>query len=137
MEKSNSEFKSYTFTNTRKLGISDLECEYAFYGNSQGDDSRTSSVEDYLSSGGWKSVSSNFKDINYLDQNEVDKRVLEIRNKNKHRIISLKEQGEYGKEVDSDITLTLKQCPTFDTSFLNIITTSSCRMRLLNFNNGE
>lgn len=137
MEKSNSEFKSYTFTNTHKLGITDLEYEYAFHGNSQGDDSRTNSVEDYLSSGGWKSVSSNFKDINYLDQSEVDKRVLEIRNKNKQRIVSLKEQGEYGKEVDSDIILTLKQCPTFDTPLLNTINPSSCRMTLLNFNNGE
>ena len=137
MEKSNSEFKSYTFTNTHKLGITDLECEYAFHGNSQGDDSRTSSVEDYLSSGGWKSVSSNFKDINYLDQNEVDKRVLEIRNKNKQRIVSLKEQGEYGKEVDSDITLTLKQCPIFDSPRLKDNSTDSYRIALLNFNNGK
>lgn len=137
MEKSNSEFKSYTFTNTHKLGITDLECEYAFYGNSQGDDSSTNSVEDYLSSGGWKSVSSNFKDIDYLNQSEVDKRALEIRTKNQQRILELKRNGEYGKRVENEISLSIKTSPKFDSPKMLNTSLESYRMTFIDFGNGK
>ncbi len=55
------EYVTYKISADYIKGISDLKSEYAFHGNSQGDDSKTNSVDEFIGSGGWKSVSSNMK----------------------------------------------------------------------------
>ena len=116
-------------------GISDLKSEYAFHGNSQGDDSKTNSVDEFIGSGGWKSVSSNFKDIDYLNQKEVDKRVLDIRTKNQQRILELKRNGEYGERVENEISLSLIPCSEFDSYKIHSTTLDSYRMTFIDFGN--
>ena len=118
-------------------GVSDLESEYAFHGNSQGDDSVTNSVDEFIGSGGWKSVSSNFKDIDYLNQKEVDKRVLDIRTKNQQRILELKRNGEYGKRVENEIFLSIKTFPKLDSPKMHNTTLDSYRMIFIDFGNGK
>ena len=118
-------------------GVSDLKSEYAFHGNSQGDDSATNSVEEFIASGGWKSVSSNFKDIDYLNQSEVDKRSLEIRTENQQRILELKRNGEYGKRVENEISLSIKTFPKFDSAKIHNTTLDSYRMTFIDFGNGK
>ena len=74
----------------RRLGIDDLRSEFAFHGNSQGDDSVSNSVDTFVSQKGWMSVNCWYKDIDYLNQDEVDKKVLEIKQFNADRIEQLK-----------------------------------------------
>ena len=118
-------------------GVYDLESEYAFHGNSQGDDSVTNSVDEFIGSGGWKSVSSNFKDIDYLNQSEVDKRALEIRTKNQQRILELKRNGEYGKRVENEISLSIKTSPKFDSPKMLNTSLESYRMTFIYFGHGK
>ena len=134
---SKDEYVTYKICSDYIKGISDLESEYAFHGNSQGDDSKTNSVDEFIGSGGWKSVSSNFKDIDYLNQSEVDKRALEIRTKNQQRILELKRNGEYGKRVENEISLSIKTSPKFDSPKIHNTTLDSYRMIFIDFGNGK
>ena len=131
------EYVTYKISADYTKGISDLESEYAFLGNSQGDDSKTNSVDEFIGSGGWKSVSSNFKDIDYLNQSEVDKRALEIRTKNQQRILELKMNGEYGKRVENEIALSIKTFPKFDSPKMLNTSLESYRMTFIDFGNGK
>ena len=131
------EYVTYKICSDYIKGISDLESEYAFHGNSQGDDSKTNSVYEFIGSGGWKSVSSNFKDIDYLNQKEVDKRVLDIRTKNQQRILELKRNGEYGERVENEISLSLIPCSEFDSYKIHSTTLDSYRMTFIDFGNGK
>ena len=131
------EYVTYKISADYIKGISDLKSEYAFHGNSQGDDSKTNSVDEFIGSGGWKSVSSNFKDIDYLNQSEVDKRALEIRTKNQQRILELKRSGEYGKKVENEISLSVKPCPKYDFTKIHNTTLDSYRMTFIDFGNGK
>jgi hypothetical protein len=54
---------------------------FAFRGNSQGDTSVSNNLEDYLGSGGWMSINSDFKDISPLTQEAIDARVIELTKK--------------------------------------------------------
>ena len=98
----------------RRLGIDDLRSEFAFHGNSQGDDSVSNSVDTFVSQEGWMSASSWYKDIDYLNQDEVDKRVFEIKQFNADRIEQLKLSGDYGKEVEG-IHVLVEHDPLYDT----------------------
>ena len=92
-------FTEYTGQKIR-LGIDDLKSEFAFNGNSQGDDSVSNSVDTFISQKGWMSVNCWYKDIDYLNQDEVNKKVLDIKKSNSDRIEQLKLSGDYGKEVE-------------------------------------
>lgn len=98
----------------RMLGIDDLRSEFAFHGNSQGDDSVSNSVDTFVSQEGWMSVNSWYKDIDYLNQDEVDKRIIEIKQFNADRIKQLKLSGDYGKEVEG-IHIFIEHDPLYDT----------------------
>lgn len=118
------------------LGIDDLYSCYAFYGASQGDETKTNSVSSYLGSDGWLLVSSFYKDIDYLNQSEVDSRTEELKLKNSDYILSLKNNGNFGKRTKG-ITFTLKNYPLYDTpsiydNFINKPITSY-RMTYIDF----
>ena len=108
----NNEFRTYKMNGGYK-GKDDLKSPYAFHGNSQGDDSRSNDINDYIGSQGWMYVSSHFNDIDYLNQEEVNKRSLEIQKENDEYIKSLKQSGEYGKYA-GDIHITMKYMPLYD-----------------------
>ena len=98
----------------RRLGINDLKSEFAFRGNSQGDDSVSNSVDTFISQKGWMSVNCWYKDIDYLNQDEINKKVLEIKQSNSGRIEQLKSSGDYGKEVEG-IHIFIEHDPLYDT----------------------
>ena len=106
-------FTEYTGPKIR-LGIDDLKSEFAFYGNSQGDDSVSNSVDTFISQKGWMSVNCWYKDIDYLNQDEVNKKVLDIKKSNSDRIEQLKLSGDYGKEVEG-IHMFIEHDPLYDT----------------------
>ena len=106
-------FTEYTGPKIR-LGIDDLKSEFAFYGNSQGDDSVSNSVDTFISQKGWMSVNCWYKDIDYLNQDEVNKKVLDIKKSNSDRIEQLKLSGDYGKEVEG-IHIFIEHDPLYDT----------------------
>jgi hypothetical protein len=107
-----SDIRTYKMPGSYK-GISDLSSIYAFHGNSQGYDSCSNDVNDFIGSQGWMSVSHGFKDIDYLNQDEVNKRSLEIQKENDEYIKSLYKSGQYG-EYNGDINLSLKYMPLYD-----------------------
>lgn len=104
-----SSITNYTIKNRR--GIDDLECEYAFRGNSQGDDSVSNEISDYLGSDSWMSFG--FKNIDKTDQEAIYKESARIKAKNLAYIKELKESGKYGEEYD--ITISLVNDPFWDT----------------------
>ncbi len=100
-----------TYTVTRRKGIDDLLCEWAFTGNSQGDESYSNDVEVYKSSQGWMSF--NFKaPILPTDQESIYIEVERRRKLNLLYIQELKDKGEFGKEFP--ITMHLKHNSIFD-----------------------
>ena len=101
-----------TFSIVRKKGIDDLLGLFAFVGNSQGDESVTNSVEEYLSSKGWKSFV--FADIDPTDQEAIYAEVERRRLKNEAYIKELQEKGEFGREYT--LTVHVKPNPIFDHS---------------------
>ena len=120
-------FTEYTFT--RKYGIDDLKSEYAFHGNSQGDESVSNDVNTYNSSGGWMSYI--FKDIP-LVQKEIDKEVLRRKEYNNNYIKDLKASGKYGKDYDQ--IFKVQSDPLYDKSNLkqsNNKSTESYRMIIM------
>lgn len=129
-------WKTYTIPVENSLGITDLISEYAFHGNSQGDDSATNSVSEYIASEGWKSVASEFKDIDYLNQSAVDKRAAEIKLRNSTYIDKVTREGNYGKETTTNISLVIKTFPVYDTPAKSP-STDSYRLTFLDFSNGK
>ena len=102
----------YTFK--RKLGIDDLLCEFAFADNSQGDKSRSNSIDEYKVSQGWMSIVSGFEEISN-NQEAIYKESKKRYNTNIDYIEKLKSEGKYGEEYEIDITL--HSHPLFDTPF--------------------
>ena len=100
-------FTEYTFT--RKYGIDDLKSEYAFHGNSQGDQSVSNDINVYSNSGGWMSYI--FKDIP-LNQKLIDKEVLNRRKYNENYIKQLKREGKFGKDYKQ--ILSIQSDPIYD-----------------------
>lgn len=89
-------------------GIDDLKSLYAFVGNSQGDETRTNSIEDYKNSEGWLSYQFNVP----LTEQDIFKEI-EIRNAwNIEYINKLKKTNEYGEEYF--ISLLMQDNPDFD-----------------------
>lgn len=77
-----------------KKGIDDLKPEYAFQGNSQGDETRTSSIEDYNNSQGWLSF---ILDCPLTDK-DIASRIEENKKHNRQYIDRLKKIGEFGAD---------------------------------------
>lgn len=124
-------FKTYKVKGSNK-GISDLKSIYAFHGNSQGDESRTNDVERFKNSEGWLSVSTYFKDIDYLNQEEVNKLSFEIEKENDKYIESLHKSGEYG-DYNGDIELSIKENPMYDSPRRPGKSLESYRMTFIDF----
>lgn len=101
-----------TYKTKRKLGIDNLLCECAFVGNSQGDDSGSNKISDYVESKGWMSITSGFENIadNQEAIYEESKRRCII---NLEYIEKLKAEGRYGEEYE--IAINLHPSPDFDT----------------------
>lgn len=107
-------FKSYTLK--RKRGIDDLVSEFAFRGNSQGDESTSNNIQDYLNSEGWMSYvfidfPLDFKDID-KDQKLIYEEVERRKKLNIAYVEELKIKGEYGK--DFEYSIQIKHNPIFD-----------------------
>jgi len=114
----NNIFTEYTFT--RKYGIDDLKSEYAFHGNSQGDESVSNDVNIFNNSGGWMSYI--FKDIP-LVQKEIDKEVLRRKKYNKNYIKELKQNGNFGKDYKQ--ILFIQSDPIYDKKEIKLIKNKS------------
>ena len=99
-------------------GIDDLNNIYAFSGASQGDESQSNSVEDYKFMNGWLGVNDNFKNIDYLNQDEVNKLSNKLKIENELYIQSLKDSGEYGKSIGR-ISIQYIENELFDRSNIN------------------
>ncbi len=102
------DFNSYTIK--RQKGIDDLQNIYAWTGNSQGDTSCTNIIEVGLASDGWMTY--NFKDVNFLDQEAINKESIRRKEANDKYIQELKDKGEYGAYFD--INIHVKHNPLFD-----------------------
>lgn len=108
-----------------KHGIHDLKSEYAFRGNSQGDESVSNSIEEYKASQGWMSFVFGCK----LDQEEIYKEVEKRKQWNKEYIEQLHAGGRFGKEYF--ITLQLIDTPLFDNPNQPPISLNSHRITFL------
>jgi hypothetical protein len=104
-----SEMKSYGFK--RRRGYDDLVLEYAWIGNSQGDESVSNSVEHCLNNSWMTYVFG--KDVPKDDQEAINKEVERRKKINQEYIEKLKSEGRYGEEYE--ITIHLKHNPLFDT----------------------
>lgn len=113
----NPEITTYKIKRSRKQDLSTPT--YAFYGNSQGDTSCTNSVEDFLGAKGWLGVSYKYAYIDYMNQNEVDKRFQELEE------IRLKELSELKDEDDEyEMELSVIANPALDKKSLSTQTSS-------------
>lgn len=101
-----------TYKTKKKLGIDNLFCEFAFVGSSQGDESVSNDIDDYINSKGWMSITKGFEEIANDQQAiyEESKRRCII---NMEYIEKLKAEGRYGEEYE--IELNLHPSPDFDT----------------------
>ena len=104
--------RTYKSTIKIRLGIDDLICIDAFVGASQGDRSRTNSVAEYIANKGW--LLPVFNDINYMNQDEVDKEIEKRSLANEYYIQELKDSNKYGIEVDKIVEFHLMDHPGFD-----------------------
>lgn len=128
------ENKEYKISLKKHKGIDDLKLAYAFIGNSQGDETISNDVSYFIHCDGWLSVSSNYKDINYLIQENVDKRTKELNEYNDNYIENLKDSGEYNLEYIDEITFNMIDLPEFDgNNFINGL--SSYEYKILDFGN--
>lgn len=91
-----------------KKGIDDLQSLFAFRGNSQGDETQTNSIADYIASEGW--LSFNF-DCELTDE-AIAKEIQSRKEANAAYIAELKATGEYGKT--DYLSITVKPDPAFD-----------------------
>lgn len=116
-----------------KKGIDDLKSIYAFHSSSQGDESASNSVNEYLGSGDWKYVPDHFKDIDYTDQEAVNKRSKELAVENEKYIESLKYSDSFGDSYRVEVTTVAHK--EFDKPEKPIKDNlESYRMTFLNFN---
>jgi hypothetical protein len=92
------------YTVKRKLGINDLLCEFAFIGNSQGDESVSNEITDYKASQSWMSITKGFEDI-INNQEAIYKESKRRFNANIDYIEKLKAENRYGEEYEINITL--------------------------------
>ena len=97
-----------------KKGIDDLKSIYAFHGNSQGDDSVSNKLEDYINSKGWMSFGFDCE----LTQEAIDKESKERAIWNENYINELQKSGEYLKEYE--ISLKFNHNSDFDNINKNI-----------------
>jgi hypothetical protein len=91
------------YTIKKRLGVDDLLCEFAFVGNSQGDESKSNSIDTYRSSQGWMSFVFDCP----LDEESITKEIQKRKQANLDYINDLKSKGKYGAEYEIDINLHL------------------------------
>lgn len=100
--------------NTYKLkfkhGIDDLQSEYAFRGNSQGDESQSNEISDYKASQGWMSFI--FEGIDINDQEAIYKEYARRKLANQKYIEQLHNEGRFGEEYE--ISVSFEDNPAFD-----------------------
>lgn len=92
----------------RRKGIDDLKSLFAFHGNSQGDETRTNDIQQYLDSEGWLSFDFDCELSSKAILDEIKKR----KKWNNSYIEELIEKGEYGKEQEH--VLSVDYNPLFD-----------------------
>lgn len=97
---------NYTFK--ARYGYDDLKSEYAYRGNSQGDESASNEVHSDKTSGGWMSFGFDCEET----QEAIDKEVAYRKRWNKHYIDSLKANGKFGAEYS--INVSFVKHPFFD-----------------------
>lgn len=117
-----------------RLGIDDLKSIYAFHGSSQGDTTQTNDLLEYQSSGGWLTKSSHFSDVDYKDQESINKRSLEINNENNKYIDLLKSCNRYGESTPG-IKIKMDYYEPFDKPISTQGVTTSCRITYIELNN--
>lgn len=96
----------------RYKGVDDLLGEYAFVGNSQGDETRTNSTKEYEASEGWLSYM--FKDVP-MTQEAIDKEVEFRKRFNIEYIKILKSHGTYREPFS--VTVKMIHNPLFDLKY--------------------
>lgn len=104
-----------------KKGIDDLQNEYAFRGNSQGDESCSNEISDYLASGGWMSF--HFP-VPIDDQRAIYEESKRRKAANEKYIRQCKKDGTYGT-VLPPIQLKMVHNPLFDDNTFNPKTSGS------------
>jgi len=125
------EYKTYDLPDYR-LGIDDLKTTYLFHGASQGDETRTNNVNEYLSSDGWLRCVD--RDIKVFTQEVIDRAVEERITYNNRYIADLKKSGKYG-QIEKGGTITIQQFPEYDNPRKLNTVTESYRMEILDFSN--
>jgi hypothetical protein len=93
-----------TYTIPQFKGIDDLQTEFAFHGNSQGDESRTNDVQQFVDAKGWLSFSFG-KNINPLDQQAINAESERRRKENIRYIEQLRAEGRYGEKYELSISI--------------------------------
>jgi hypothetical protein len=119
------ELKKYTFK--QRYGYDDLKSEYAYRGNSQGDDSGSNDVATNQNNP-WMSFGFDCPQT----QEAVDKEVIRRKEWNKNYVNSLKANGKFGLEYD--INVSFIPHPMFDEPTQPEPTFSS-KFLILNLNN--
>lgn len=104
--------KKYNISGGYK-GIDDLQNIYAFKGNSQGDESCSNEILDYLASKGWMSF--HFDKIDKTNQEAIYEESLRRQKANEIYIQKCKTDGTYGQYL-GDIQLQMIHNPLFDDS---------------------
>ncbi len=99
-----------TFKLTCKKGVDDLLNIYAFSGNSQGDETRTNEISDYIAAKGW--LSYGFENVDITDQEAIYKESKRRRLENEKYIDTLIAEGRYKEEYI--ISINFHHNPEFD-----------------------
>lgn len=92
---------------TRK-GIDDLKSLYAFHGSSQGDHTRTNSIQEFKDAQGWLHFTFDCEMTEEAIKAEIKRRDLW----NNDYLKRLRDSGEYGKEQEQ--TISFQHNPAFD-----------------------
>jgi hypothetical protein len=95
----------------QRYGIDDLKSLFAFHGNSQGDETRTNSIELYKLSEGWLSFVFDCELTEEAIFNEIESRVIY----NNNYISKLKESGKYG--IEYEVIVNLQENPLLDNNY--------------------
>lgn len=90
-----------TYSLKRQRGVDDLQSEYAFHGNSQGDTTQTNSIESYKASQGWLS----FEFSCELTNEAIQKEVAIRKEQNKKYVQELKNSGRYLEEYEVQLSM--------------------------------
>lgn len=90
-----------TYTIKRQRGVDDLLPEYAFCGNSQGDETHTNSIEAFKNSNGWLS----FIFPCALTDKAIQEESANRKKTNAEYIKRLKAAGRYTEEYEMEISL--------------------------------